>query len=505
MSVNLSTLNDKHKSLLADLGYANLPGNWKEYTCIIKLLKASDRANLAEEFERHGLEYLTIVAYEDDNHRTGFCGIVFEDSYGARGFSIRGTEGLDDFLNDPIDMLDNIAASLFGASPQKIAGHKFYHKYKNEDGNNFLYAHSKGFNISLDIFIENYNEIQKVHGINGQPINIKKLRLDQIIALRLKVDAVIIDGDVVGLLGFPGYKVRYIKNIGEQGFFKPHDITSAAFDDDGYYIEIESLFPYVSNYLGQGAFVIIAAPVIDAIRSTLAPHSRYLSIFDGTAFGDIAIIPVAIGISAAAAIATLVVDLIETIKDFSTTISMGFKHIGSGIADIFKGIVSLNLAQILVGGVFKLIYGIVLVIWSPISLIINCIIDMINLLINIVMGIINGMSRIAEAAGGLVGQDWGWHFNVSPIPKIKPPSISLFENGGFPSTGQMFIAREAGPELVGMVDGCNAVVNNDQIVEAVKRGVYRAFMSALCENNSKIPAIARVFLDGKQIAIAQQV
>lgn len=49
-----------------------------------------------------------------------------------------------------------------------------------------------------------------------------------------------------------------------------------------------------------------------------------------------------------------------------------------------------------------------------------------------------------------------------------------YAEGGFPSTGQMFLARESGPELVGSIGNRTAVVNNDQIVSAVSQGVARA-------------------------------
>ena len=53
-----------------------------------------------------------------------------------------------------------------------------------------------------------------------------------------------------------------------------------------------------------------------------------------------------------------------------------------------------------------------------------------------------------------------------------------FASGGFPDRGQMFIAREAGPELVGTIGGQTAVANNDQIIEGISAGVYNAIMSA---------------------------
>lgn len=53
-------------------------------------------------------------------------------------------------------------------------------------------------------------------------------------------------------------------------------------------------------------------------------------------------------------------------------------------------------------------------------------------------------------------------------------SLPGYASGGFPKTGEMFVAREAGPELVGTIGGKSAVVNNDQIVEGISEGVADA-------------------------------
>lgn len=64
--------------------------------------------------------------------------------------------------------------------------------------------------------------------------------------------------------------------------------------------------------------------------------------------------------------------------------------------------------------------------------------------------------------------------------KIKfPKGFSTYAQGGFPNMGQMFIARERGPEMVGKIGSRNAVVNNNQIVEGVANGVYNAVVSAM--------------------------
>ena len=84
----------------------------------------------------------------------------------------------------------------------------------------------------------------------------------------------------------------------------------------------------------------------------------------------------------------------------------------------------------------------------------------------------------------------------SSIPKLN---VEWYAQGGFPDVGQMFIAREAGPELVGSINGRTAVANNDQIVAAVSQGVYSAVVAAMGNNNGSGEQNVNVYLDGKQI------
>ncbi len=52
--------------------------------------------------------------------------------------------------------------------------------------------------------------------------------------------------------------------------------------------------------------------------------------------------------------------------------------------------------------------------------------------------------------------------------------LRAYAEGGFPTTGQMFIAREAGPEMVGTIGNKSAVVNNEQIIAGISEGVADA-------------------------------
>lgn len=65
----------------------------------------------------------------------------------------------------------------------------------------------------------------------------------------------------------------------------------------------------------------------------------------------------------------------------------------------------------------------------------------------------------------------GYTGAISAIPNV---SIPRYANGGFVDQGQLFIAREAGAEMVGSIGRRTAVANNDQIVESITYGVREA-------------------------------
>ena len=76
--------------------------------------------------------------------------------------------------------------------------------------------------------------------------------------------------------------------------------------------------------------------------------------------------------------------------------------------------------------------------------------------------------------------------------------------GGYPASGEMFIARENGiPEMVGSIGGRTAVANNDQIVEAISIGVYNAYMDAMSRSGgNKQPTIVQI--NGREVFRAVQ-
>ena len=73
-----------------------------------------------------------------------------------------------------------------------------------------------------------------------------------------------------------------------------------------------------------------------------------------------------------------------------------------------------------------------------------------------------------------------------------------FASGGYPQTGELFLAQEQGPEMVGRIGNRTAVANNDQIVEAVSMGVANAVSAVLGNGGTDRPV--KIFLDGREIA-----
>ena len=123
---------------------------------------------------------------------------------------------------------------------------------------------------------------------------------------------------------------------------------------------------------------------------------------------------------------------------------------------------------------------------------------------------LGGLTSVAKKL-----RDW-WKTNVSDVLHTAAVNTSMslsvsndsrpkfFANGGFPDQGSLFIANEAGPELVGTIGNRTAVTNQDQFTQ----GLYNANMpvvSAVIDMaQSIVTAInnkdTSTYLDGRELA-----
>lgn len=81
--------------------------------------------------------------------------------------------------------------------------------------------------------------------------------------------------------------------------------------------------------------------------------------------------------------------------------------------------------------------------------------------------------------------------------KLRVQPYKMKADGGPVAVGEMFIAREAGPELVGKIGNTTTVMNNQQIVQAVSQGVAQAVASVMGNRNT---GDIRVIVDGRELA-----
>lgn len=117
--------------------------------------------------------------------------------------------------------------------------------------------------------------------------------------------------------------------------------------------------------------------------------------------------------------------------------------------------------------------------WGALKRTINSIIGGVEKMAN---GVINGINAMIKALNKLSFDipDWvpvlggkKFGFDLRTVSAISIPRLA---SGGFPDTGELFIAREAGAEMVGSIGGRTAVANNDQIVEGIQLATVQQFV-----------------------------
>lgn len=186
-------------------------------------------------------------------------------------------------------------------------------------------------------------------------------------------------------------------------------------------------------------------------------------------------LPIGLGLMAAGAlslgaVATLnwnfVVDSIKKVVSVITGILSGSLIVLGVLLCLSGAGVGLGLAVLAAG--LSLSYAAWTLDDNPITRFVRQMANSIIGLVNGVIDAINDMFHIQFNGLSVMG--------ITLIPAfdirlVDIPHIPFFEDGGFPNEGQLFIAREAGAEMVGAMGRRTAVANNDQIVEGISAGV----------------------------------
>ena len=95
---------------------------------------------------------------------------------------------------------------------------------------------------------------------------------------------------------------------------------------------------------------------------------------------------------------------------------------------------------------------------------------------------------------GLGGKKFGLN-----IPKITLGRVSFFADGGFPDSGQLFLANESGPEMVGRIGQKTAVANNEQITQGIAIAVRDANQDLISVMYNVASQIVRAVEEGGDV------
>lgn len=114
----------------------------------------------------------------------------------------------------------------------------------------------------------------------------------------------------------------------------------------------------------------------------------------------------------------------------------------------------------------------------------------------------SALGTLERTMNGSLGKINSVDANSTTISFDRFFAVAKMASGGFVDEGQLFIAREAGAEMVGSMNNRTAVANNDQIVEGISAGVFNAVRAAMATDNSGKTAHVNVYLDSKQITAA---
>jgi len=277
---DLSCLSDEQKTLLTQISYLDMtkegikkinneglkvseisqylahpndqfPGNIVMHEGLTKVITNAivgkdsivTESELLKDIQSCALGDLTITAITSDD-LSGFQAMAFKDNFDNTGISFRGSDfnyvkgGISDWVfNDGIEWLtDN--------SKQRSQAIDFFDKNCNENGNNYVYGHSLGGNLTTHTLLVRANNIEEAFTIDGTPVSNRVVNMGDCkkILNSDKYNCNIVAGDVVGQLkSFSGYadNVNFIQNNNHLNYslISAHLTQSATYDEEGNFVK----------------------------------------------------------------------------------------------------------------------------------------------------------------------------------------------------------------------------------------------------------------------------
>lgn len=289
---------------------------------------------------------------------------------------------------------------------------------------------------------------------------------------------------------------------------------------------VDALLPLIDLILEVVAIILdVVSPLLEAlaplIEVVITLIAQILEIVKPIIEYILAVVVPVVG-----GLLDFVISVLKPILEFVGKFVGGIIKAIQGVVEFISGIFSLDLEKAF-GGVKKIFSGTFDAIGSIVKGVYNVIMGIVDGIKNLIgwvkkipeevgkvtSGIADGVKGAFNSAGEWISNtasdvgNWvkdtastvgGWIGDKASKAWGGIKNFFGFANGGFPTTGQMFLAREAGPELVGTIGGRTSVANNDQIIDGIYQGVLQAMNDSNGNGGSNIQI--KVFLDSKEIA-----
>lgn len=188
---------------------------------------------------------------------------------------------------------------------------------------------------------------------------------------------------------------------------------------------------------------------------------------------------------------TWIDDKINAIKEFFQGLHDKWENSGGLLSGKVQELIDAFLgAESPIGGVLSSIGSFFDGLWSVAAGVLQGIVDGLATVISWAASAIEWLNGVFSA-GGKADQ-----FAEANMAAGGGMWVGLNAAGGFPDVGQLFIARESGPELVGTIGGHTAVANNDQIERGIASGVEEANEGVITAILSAASQIVRAMQEG---------
>ena len=175
----------------------------------------------------------------------------------------------------------------------------------------------------------------------------------------------------------------------------------------------------------------------------------------------------------------------RTIEEKWNSIKDWFEDIWKKIKEVFKPDAMIEVGKSIMN---KLWDGLKSV-WSDITGWLEGIVDVIS---NTFKKVTDGAKNLFKKAKKDAEDDGDSDEDDSGYVNSGPGAVKGHASGGFPKSGQMFVANEDGnPELVGSWGGRAAVANNQQITQGISQAVQNGMRSCMAPIVSQMASIAQ--------------